>query len=171
MITITDGKNEFVIRREELRERNDDLKGLATKPKYNYWVVELLFVGRRNYFDKIVKCYTGGDSYLEVFKNKSPKVKNKIVLSKKNYNIVKAIWDNMNIERDYKKEAIIDIAARMFSYECYHNYILELDTRIKSDEIFRDCVPVDKEYKKYKKEIYKKAKEILNDVYGIDNLL
>ena len=172
MITITDGNEKFVIRNNELWQRVENLEGKATKLKYEYWSIELLFTEKEDgYYDKIVKCYPSGDSYLEVYVNKDLTRKNEILLSNKDYKIVKKIWDNMNIDNDYRKEAIIDIAARIFGYECYQNYVLELDDKVKLDEIFRDCVRVGYPYKKYKKEIYNKAKQILKDVYGVENII
>lgn len=172
MITITDGKDKFVIRNNELWERYENLEGKATKLKYEYWAIELLFTEKEDgYYDKIVKCYPSGDSYLEIYVNKDLTRKNEILLSSNDYKTVKKLWDNMNSDNDYRKEAMIDVAARIFGYECYQNYVLELDSRIKLDEIFRDCVRVDYQYKKYKKEIYKRAKQILKEVYGVENII
>lgn len=172
MITITNGKDEFIIRTNELWYRNDELKGVATKLKHQYWSVELLFTeDEKGHCDKIVKCYPGGDSYLKIYPNKDTTKKNRILLSKKHYAEVKQIWENMNIEEDIKKDAMLDVVARIFSYECYQNYILELDSRVSLNEIFRDCIQINYPYKKYKKEIYQRSKVILKEIYGVDNII
>ena len=172
MITITNGKESFIIRKNELYEREDGLKGKATKLKHQYWSVELLFTEKsKGYYDKIAKCFPSGDRYLEVYSNKDITKKNEILLDNRHYKKVKKIWNNMNVEKDYQKEAMLDVAARIFSYECYQNYILELDKTVSLSEIFRDCIKINYPYKKHKKEIYQRAKIILKDVYGIENII
>ena len=39
---------------------------------------------------------------------------------------------------------------------------------VKLDEIFRDCVRINYPYKKYKKEIYERAKSLLDEMYKKD---
>ena len=172
MITITNGKEKFTIRNNELWERKEELQGKATKLKYQYWSVELLFTEKeKGHYDKIVKCYPSGDSYLEIYPNKDVSKKDEILLSNKDYKTVKKLWENMNIDNDIKKDVMLDAVARIFSYECYQNYILELDKRVSLNEIFRDCIHIGYPYRKYKKEIYKRAKLILKDIYGVENII
>lgn len=171
MITITDGKETFTIKRKELWERKEYFKGLATKLKYDYWAIELLFIRKdkeKNKFDKIVKCFPSGDDFLQEFINLDSSKSNYVLLSESDYKEVKLIYDNMKGKTDYKKEAIIEAVAMMFSFECYQNYVLERDLYVKSENIFKDFVEIGYDYTIYKKEIYKRAKEILKDKYKVD---
>lgn len=172
MITITNGKERFVIRGNELWKREETLKGKATKLKHQYWSIELLFTEqKKGHYDKVIKCYPCGDSSLEIYNNKDITKKDEILLSNKDYKKVKKIWENMNIEQDIKKEAMLDVVARIFSYECYQNYVLELDNSISLNEIFRDNIQIDYPYKKHKREIYQRAKKILKEVYNVENII
>lgn len=174
MITITNGSEYFVIRKDQLQYRDDDLKGLETKLKYDYWMVELLFIPKllnKNKFKGIVKCRPGGDYCLEAYKNLSPKKENEILLSESDYKEVKLVWDNMNVEKDYRKEAIIESYAIRLSYECYQNFILELDTEPPIDDIFYEFAEIPRHYDKYKEEILERAREILRDKYNVSDLI
>lgn len=66
---------------------------------------------------------------------------------------------------------MLDVVARIFSYECYQNYVLELDNRISLNEIFRDNIQIDYPYKKYKREIYQRSKKILKEIYNVENII
>ena len=55
MIKITDGEKHFIIKESELWNRNKDLIGKATKLKYPYWAIELLFIEEEDgIYQKIV---------------------------------------------------------------------------------------------------------------------
>ncbi len=169
MIIITDGKDRFSIDERALWNRKEYLQGLAIKLKYDYWCVELLFVRREEYgYEKIVKCYVDGDSYIREYVNLNRESGNIILLEEKDYKEVKTLYKNMISSRDYRKEAIVEAGAILFSYEYYQNYILEDGFyEISADEIF-DLSDLLQDFKQYKKEIFKKAKILLKEKYGIN---
>ena len=86
MIKITDGEKHFIIKESELWNRNKDLIGKATKLKYPYWAIELLFIEEEDgIYQKIVKCYPDGDDYLNKYVNLDKTKKDYILLNKKDY--------------------------------------------------------------------------------------
>lgn len=169
MIIITDGKDRFSVDEKALWNRKDDLKGQAVKLKYDYWCVELLFVRRKEFeYEKIVKCYVDGDNYVKEYINLNSELKNTVLLSKEDYEEVRTLYKNMLSPRDYRKEAIVEAGAILFSYEYYQNYILEDGFyEISVDEIF-DLSDLLQDFKEYKKEIFKKAKSLLKEKYNIN---
>lgn len=174
MITITNGTEYFTIRKDQLQYRDDEFKGLETKLKHDYWMVELLFVPKllnENKFKRIIKCRPGGDYCIETYNNLNSKKENEVLLSDSDYREVKLIWDNMNVKQDYRKEALIESFAIRFSYECYQSFILELDTDATVDDVFYHFAEIPPYYNKYKKDIYKRAREILRDKYKVDDLI
>ena len=169
MVTITDGKNKFFIDKRTLWNRKADLEGLATKLKYSYWAIELLFIcHEKDSYEKIVKCYVDGDDYVKEYPNLDKSLKDTILLSEEDYNEVERLYANLNSVRDYREEAIIEAGAILFSYEYYQNYILEDgEFEIDVDEVF-DLSDLLKGLKNYKKEIFEKSKSILKEKYDID---
>ena len=170
MITITDGKEKFVIESQQLWKRKSYFRGLATKLKYDYWGIELLFVKRGfNTYKKIIKCFPDGDNILKSYKNLDKNRKNTILLSNSDYREVKTIFDNMNGDKDYKKEAMIEVGAMLLSYEYYQNYILELDSEDSIDSLFDTYLKMNNyNYERYKVEIYARTFEILKEKYDVD---
>lgn len=170
MITITDGKEKFVIKKQQLWKRKSYFRGLATKLKYDYWGIELLFVKKGfNTYKKIIKCFPDGDDILKSYKNLDKNKKDTILLSNEDYREVKTIFDNMNIDIDYKKEVMVEAGAMLLSYEYYQNYILELDPEESIDFLFNTYVKMNNlYYEKYKEEIYTRTFEILKEKYNVD---
>lgn len=171
MITITNGKQKFKISKRNLWERQKELRGIATKLKYEYWQVELLFIeSEKGIYKQIVKCYPDGDDFLKVYPNLCSEVKDVVLLSKEDYKEVKTIYDNMHTDVDYKKEAIIESGAILLSYEYYQNCILELD-EYSIETVFNEWVKMSNNfYEQYKKQIYARAKKILKEKYNVTNI-
>ena len=172
MIKKTDGEKHFIIKESELWNRNKDLIGKATKLKYPYWAIELLFIEEEDgIYQKIVKCYPDGDDYLNKYVNLDKTKKDYILLNKKDYQEVEMMYLNMNAKKDYKKEMLIEVGSQIYSYEYYQHFILELGTReeMSEEEIYALYVEnVFSGISKYKKEILEKAKEKLKDIYKVN---
>ncbi len=168
-IIITDGKNEFSIDKGILWNRKEDLDGLATKPIHGYWSIELLFVRHKEKgYEKIVKCYVDGDAYVREYLNLNRERSNVILLNEADYKEVSRLYRYLIDPRDFKREAMIEAGAILFSYEYYQNYILEDGySEIDINEIF-DLSDLLKDFKQYKEEIFKEAKVVLKEKYGID---
>ncbi len=172
MITITNGKEKFTIKKNKLWERKEFFKGLATKFKYSYWGIELLFVKKGiGKFEKIIKCLPDGDDIDKEYINLDNKQRNYILLNDDDYAEVKMLYDNMNTDIDYRKEAYIESTSILFAYELYQNHILEDDTDVDPDDIFYNWINQNYCYKNYKEEIYAKAKKILKEKYNVENIL
>ena len=80
----------------------------------------------------------------------------------------------MQSDDEARKNAIILTAATLFAYECYKNYCLEELDEVPSKAIFDEIVITLSEYrelKTYKKEIYDGAKKILDENYGVKNII
>lgn len=161
MIKITNGKEYF-----NLKENNLIIcdRGYIKKPVLDYYLIELLIVKEDNYLKEIVKTYIGGDTVLDTFKSK--KLSNDtILLSEKDYVRLKKVYTNMISKNNLQKKAIIEAYAELLSFEYYQATEIEDCANVSKDEIFDDELSSIYDYKKYKKEIYKRSEEILKDKY------
>lgn len=170
MIKVTNGGDWFVIPDNKLWNNKKRGKALITKLKYEYWGTELRFIfEENNKYQKIIKTYRDGETILKEYTNLTVSCLNEITLNIDDYNEVKSIYANMQTDKDYKKEALIKSCAILFSYECYQNYILEVDMTVNVEYIFNDFIGVTSTlYKNYKKEIFEEAKKILKQEYKVN---
>ncbi len=175
MITITDGQQKIIIKDNKLRKYQEYFEGIEIIPSQEYWGINLILIPKdKNCYKKIIKCYPGGDFVLEEFNNLDVTLSNKIILSVGDYKKFEILYNNMNISRNYKKEAIVESVSTMFSYECYQNYILEESYEVNIDELFNTLIQFDRQCYGLRNQIYKRTKIILNTKYKtklLDDLL
>lgn len=172
MIKITNGEKYFIIEESELWNRKKELKGKATKLKYSYWSIELLFIqDRKKRYKEIAKCYPNGDRYVKEYVNLDKTKNDYVLLSKEDYKEVEAIYSYMNIDQDYRKHMLIDVCSSIYSYEYYQHFILELGTEEEMSEREIYKIYVEDKYKEssiYKKEILEMAKKKLKEIYKLN---
>lgn len=165
MIHITDGEMSLKLNDEEITKYEGKYRGYLIKPKYDYWLVELIIREEDGYLKDIVKMYCGGDEVLVCLKNKIVS-KEEVKLSKNDFKLFKKLYDNMRRDIDYRKEAIISAYAELLSYEYYQATVLEDCSDISEEDVFAELGEIHN-YKMYRSEILNKAKTILNDKYKI----
>lgn len=172
MIEITDGVRTICINKNSLdfdKENNE----LILKAKMNYWCTVLGFdLDKNKNISRIVKRFYDGDIHA-IFYNLG-KNKDNVLLSKKEFDKFELIYSNMKSEVDYKKNAMINAGVELFSFLCYQYYVLEDLNPTDIDIIFEEISNDVFNYKKYKKEIYLKSKDLLNEKYKVnylDNIL
>lgn len=175
MITVTDGQQKIILKDNKLKKYQEYFVGIEIIPSQEYWGISLILIQKnKNYYEKIIKCYPGGDFILEELNNLDVTLSNKILLSVVDYKKFKTLYNNMNISRNYKEEAIVESVSVMFSYECYQNYILEESYEVNIDELFNTLIQFDRQCHSLKNQIYKRTKIILNTKYKtklLDDLL
>ena len=172
MITITNGIERTTIRKEMTKKVE---RGVRVSPNNYYCNIELLLEGKSNKFERIIKKLPpdSGDE-LKNYYNLKNGIKNEITLSNDDYIEVKRLYENMQSDDEVRKNAIVLTAATLFAYECYKNYCLEELDEVPCKAIFDEIVITLSEYrelKTYKKEIYDGAKKILDENYGVKNII
>lgn len=163
MIKVTNGQDNIKINEQNLIESS---KGYIIKPLLDYYLIELLFVKENNYITKIIKTYLGGETALDCFENKKL-TSNIILLSEKDFERFKKVYYNMLSKNNLQKRAIVEAYAELLSFEYYQATEIEDCHSVSKDEIFEDELSNIYDYKKYKKEIYKRTKEILKEKYSL----
>ena len=176
MITITNGKEKFIIDEKKLKKEKNYLNYLGS---YDYCEIVMSFVYEKKFFKKsitkIQKCLaSAGSSRGDVIKeyvNKG-KTENEIVLNENDYKEVERLFKNMSVKDTKRKEVVISAFSIIMAYECYR-YIKVSELKNKGDiDFIFDYVCSDSMYyiekMKYKNAIIKKAKEILKTEYNFD---
>ena len=111
---------------------------------------------------------------LKTYLNLNYRLKNEIILSNDDYEEVKRLYENMQIDKTIRKNAIVISAANLFAYECFKNYCIEELDEVQSEEMFEEIVRALNEYRElqsYKDEIYELARKILKDEYKVENII
>lgn len=178
MITITNEN-----RKEKMTFNEKDLKKVKKNLNYvgadSFCEIVISFIyGRKKLkksIIKIQKClsssgYSAGD-VLKEYENQIIS-ENEIVLKEADYKEVSRIIKNMSKKDTKRKRIIIDSYAMIIAYECNRYFILsELEDEVDIDFIFKyvccTCLYASEKIK-YKREILKRAKEILKDEYKVD---
>lgn len=177
MIIITNNKEKISLDESQLKKDKNKLNFVGVD---KYCEIVLSFVlGRRKLkkgITKIQKCQsTSGYGAGDMIKEYSNEVfsKDEIVLNNNDFNEVKKLIKSMNTSLDSKlKEVIIESIAVMMAFEIYR-YILIDDFDYKDDfDVIFEYVSCDRLYYseklKYKKDIIKKAIELLKEEYNIN---
>ena len=165
MIKVTDNIETIILKDEDLKEYNKFYKGLAIKPVYNYWLIELIIIKECN-IQEIIKVYNGSKEILDSFKNRKESA-NEILLSKRDFKVFKRLFKNMRKKKDYRKEAIIEAYSMLLSYEYYQATVLEDCKEVTEEEIFKD-LSGGYDYEMYHDEILARAEVILKEKYKIE---
>lgn len=165
MIYITDGNNSLQLNDEEITEYKGLFQGYLIKPKYDYWLIELVISKEEGYLKDIIKVYYGGDEVLVRLKNKMVS-KDKVLLSKNDFKLFKKLYNNMRRSTDYRKKAIVNAYAELLSYDYYQATVLEDCSGISEDDVFKELGEI-RNYKIYHDEILEKAKTILKTKYKV----
>lgn len=166
MIKITDNKEVIKLEKDDLKEYDKYYEGLAIKPVFNYWLIELILIFEENYLKEIIKIYNGGDEVLDRFVNKVSS-RDTLVLSEKDFKRFKKLYTSMRSKKNYRKEAVINAYAELLSYEYYQSSVLEDCANISMEELFDDLNEA-YDYCLYHDEIINKSKKILKEKYGED---
>ena len=164
MITITDKMDSIKLSTKDLVNYDKYYEGFKIKPKYDYWLVELIIRVEDNLLRDIIKVYSGDEVILDRFVNKEES-SDTIILSPGDFARFKKLFSNMRLNKDYQKQAIITAYSELLSYEYYEATVLEDCPDVTMEELLTELHGYD--YLKYQKEILKMTQEILNKRYKI----
>lgn len=172
MITVSNGVENFTIRKEMIKKVE---RGIRVSPDDYYCNIEFLLEGKCGFFKSIIKKLPpdSGDE-LKTYLNLNYRLKNEIILSNDDYVEVKRLYENMQLDKTIRKNAIVISAANLFAYECFKNYCIEELDEVQSEEMFEEIVRALNEYRElqsYKDEIYELARKILKDEYKVENII
>lgn len=175
MIEITNGKEKFFIKENELKKCRN----------YYTIIVENDFICINLHFvlKKIDNAYAikqiekrlasssdrGGD--VEKIYPNLIKSNNKVMLNDKDYIEVKRLKNNLKTTDEDRINTIIECYANMMAYECYMAFIIEELGEVRVEHIFKDTNCdwfSSQELKKYKNKIYNKTKNILKEKYKVN---
>lgn len=163
---VTDGINEVEFKKEMLVE---DEKGIIIKPLYDYWSTELLIERNKKKYKRILKQFPDGGDVVKIYKI-IKNSNNKIFLTKDDYKEINLIYQNMQLDDSKRENAIIKSVSELFAYECYQNYFLEDTVEKDPNVVYLGLEFALAEYVryKYKKEVWKRTKDILKQDYKIN---
>jgi len=176
MIIITNGKEKITLNDDELKNDRNNLNFVGVD-KYCEIVLAFVFEKKKSKtgISKIQKCqssaeYLAGDMIKEynnkVFSN------DEVVLDDKDFNEIKKLIKNMNTSMDLKlKNVIIESIAIMMAFEIFRYDRID-DFDYDDFDVIFEYVCCERLYYsekiKYKKDIIKRAKEILKEEYKLD---
>lgn len=171
MIIITNGKEKFTIKKQNLQK---DEEGERISPNINYWYIDILLVGKDDYYSKIIKKFPpeSGD-VLKCYNNIDSSKKNMITLADDDYKEVKRLYDNMLEVKKQRESEIVELSSRLFAYEYYLNYCMQEINHVPIEEIFGYVVKALSDYDDllyYKVKIFKKTQNILREKYNVKDL-
>ncbi len=171
---ITDGKEFYEIDKNNIYSVEEDI---VVGVDESIWCIELFFERKDDKYIRIAKRLpssnrTGGDeikSY-KIIKDDD----NKLLLSKSDYDEIKRLCKNLDNVYKYRNESLIESIAILVAYECYENYYLQELWEVTKDDIFESITnefEYERECKKLKDKIFKRAEVILEEKYGVKNLI
>lgn len=166
MIIVTDGVEKIKLMIKDISFYDKLFKGYKIIPKFTYFLVEIIIVVEHDCLKEIIKLSGGGEEILERFVNKV-KSTDTIVLSSKDFEKFKRLYNNMRRKKDFRKYAIINAYAEILSYEYFQAHVLEDLPNITMEDLFCD-LNESYNYWDYRDEILKKAREIHRKKYKID---
>lgn len=173
MIEISNGEESFFIENERLKKYKKYSKYVN---KNKHISVELVF-----FYDNTIKknkiisiqkrlcCF--GESVGDLIKDFRILEcnSNKIIMTSNDYNELKKLVENLNIEDIYREDVYVKAYSEIMAYECYLNYIVEELDNVSINDIFQYvcscCLPT-KEKELYRNRIIQNVKKILKEKYG-----
>ena len=175
MITITNRKEIFKVDEKELKKDTTNLNLVSND---DFCEILMSFVYKKKMFKKTIlkiqKCLSSaGDSRGDVIKDYNNQIvsENEVVLTDEDYEEVVRIITNLRKKDTRKKEIIINSYAPLIAYECNKYFVLSELEEPDIDYIFDEvccCCLYYTEKQKYKKEILKKAQDILKKEYKVN---
>ena len=175
MITITNRKETFIVDEKELKKDTTNLNLVSND---EFCEILMSFVYKRKMFKKTIlkiqKCLSSaGDSRGDVIKDYNNQIisENEVVLTDEDYDEVVRIITNLRKKDTKIKKLIINSYAPLIAYECNKYFVLSELDEPDIDYIFDEvccCCLYYSEKQKYKKEILKKAQDILKKEYKVD---
>ena len=166
MIKITDNIKTIKLGADNLEVYDKYYEGLLIKPKFSYFVIELIIVVEDGFLQEIIKTYKGSEVILDRFVNKIES-KDTIQLSENDFKRFEKLYNNMQNKKDYRKSAIVAAYAELLSYEYFQGSVLEDCSSVSITELFDD-LNESYDYKKYRDEIIKESKKILKEKYKVE---
>lgn len=175
MITITNRKETFIVDEKELKKDTTNLNLVSND---EFCEILMSFVYKRKMFKKTIlkiqKCLSSaGDSRGDVIKDYNNQItsENEVVLTDEDYDEVVRIITNLRKKDTKIKKIIINSYAPLIAYECNKYFVLSELEEPDIDYIFDEvccCCLYYSEKQKYKKEILKKAQDILKKEYKVN---
>lgn len=175
MIEITNSVESFFIENERIKKYKKYSKYVN---KNKYISVELvIFYDKTFRKNKIIsiqkRLRSTGESVGDLIKDFKILEcnSNKITMSSNDYNELKKLVENLNVEDMYREDVYIKAYSEIMAYECYLNYLVEELDGVSINDIFQyscSCCLSTKEKELYRSRIFQNAKKILKEKYGAE---